>query len=106
MEINTDITITKKAVNFKFCQVSIIKHEDASKAIVVFQVGYSDNSTDTLNLPFEGEKFNEFWDNFNDMKYIYLEIGKALGAELELSGTMDETIYNKVIAEEPKQDTE
>ena len=97
MNIQKELTITKNATAIQFKAVHIVKHSTGSAAFIQFEISFDNGTTEIFELKKEGSEFNDFFNAWNDMKYLYKEVFNALNFEVEFPvGDMNDTILNPV----------
>ena len=98
MDIQTNLTIQKKAIGIEFKALHIVKHENGTQAYIQFQINFENSSPELYEVKKEGEDFNTFFGSFNSVKSLYEEVFLSLGLDSSIlpSDDMNESIYNSV----------
>lgn len=100
MEITTNLTIQKKAVEIQFKALHVVKQEDESLAFIQFEILFENGTKELYEVRKSGQEFNDFLTGQLYVKGLYEEAFISLGLDITTlpEGTMNETIYNPVQA--------
>jgi hypothetical protein len=100
IDINTDLTIQKKAVAIELLQQSTLKHEDGWRAVITYKITFSDQSTEIISITKVGEDYNTFWTNFNNGTYLFEVISESIGVEFNLPDNFEDSFLNVIATED------
>lgn len=104
------ITIENKQViitaNWKVESIQMLNMATPERHSIVNYVLRNDaeEMIDKVSLEYRNEKYNDWYLNFNDMKYLEHELAVFLGVDVLLVNTLDEEYLNNIVIEdEPEQ---
>jgi hypothetical protein len=100
IDINTDLTIQKKAVAIELLQQSTLKHEDGWRAVITYKITFSDQSSEVISITKVGEDYNNFWTNFNNGAYLFQVISESIGVEFNLPDNFEDSFLNVIATED------